>query len=354
LGFRDFGIGLRTSGFLRNVWLPELADDVNGIEATDSLVFAYGNFYNVGNYQVNGFTALQASNGKYVRYYAPNGVSTLKINNNKLYIGGVGEIGCSAGGIAKISLSSAQATKTFPETNGTINAVLADGKGGYYIGGLFLLVNNTSIINFAHVLPNGKIDPSLNPYFDDGISCLTTDGTSIYIGGNFTRVNNVTKRHAAAVSLQSGRSTPWNPNPDGSVSTMLYSSGVIYMGGSFQQLKGQSSNNAGAVTVADALTKWAPEPDATVKRIISNTPGTSLFICGEFTQVKGKSHPYLAKVNATNGNVAAWNPQPNNNVDDLALNGSSLFIGGEFQMVHGQFSSAVLRMKKVVALFSML
>jgi hypothetical protein len=329
-----------TTGRVVN-WFPETTDDIDGIEAADSLVFVYGYFFTVGNHDVEGFTALQASNGKYVRYYSPqsNTISKLKINNNKLYMGGVGELGYNAHGIAKISSSSAQADKKFPETNGSVNAILPDGKGGYYIGGSFSLVNNTPITNFAHVLSDGKIDPSLNLYFDDNISCLTTDGTSIYIGGNFTRVNNVTRRHAVAVSLQYGKPTPWNPDPDSWVSTMLYSSGVIYMGGSFQHIKGESRSYAGAVTVTNTLTNWAPEPDLTVNRIISNASGTSLFICGAFTHVKGKNHPYLSKVNTTNGNVAAWNPQPNYNVDDLVLNGSKLFIGGEFQMVHGQFRS---------------
>lgn len=327
-----------TTGRVVN-WFPELDDDIDGIEASDSLVFIHGNFFTIGDHQVNGFVALQASNGKYVRYYSPHypGITKVKINNNKLYMGGVGELGYSAHGIAKVSSSSAQPDKKFPETNGSVNAILPDGKGGYFIGGSFSLVNNTPRTNFAHVLSNGTIDPSFNLYFDDDISCLTTDGISIYIGGYFTRINNVTRRHAAAVSLQYGKPTPWNPDPDGWVNAMLYSSGVIYMGGIFQHIKGEDRSYAGAVTIMNKLTNWVPEPDANVKRIISNSSGTSLFICGEFTHVKEKNRPYVAKVNNTDGDVAAWKPEPNYYVDDLVLNGSKLFIGGEFQIVHGQF-----------------
>jgi hypothetical protein len=327
-----------TTGHVLN-WFPETSDDIDGIEASDSLVFVYGYFFTVGNHAVNGFTALKASNGKYVRYYSPqsNTITKLKINNNKLYLGDATELGYSAGGIAKVSSSSAAANKEFPETNGSISAVLPDGKGGYYIGGSFTRVDNTPRINFAHLLSDGTVDPLFNLYFDDHINCLTTDGTSLYLGGNFTRVNNITRRHAVAVSLQSGKPTPWNPDPDGLVSSFCYSSGVIYIGGVFQHIKGQSRNNAGAVTITNTLTNWAPEPDANVIRIIPDASGTSLFISGGFTHVKGEKHPYVANVSNTDGNVAAWNPKPDGPVWDMALKGNKLFIGGEFQNVHGVF-----------------
>ncbi|HRI22916.1 MAG TPA: hypothetical protein PLA68_18285, partial [Panacibacter sp.] len=162
------------------------------------------------------------------------------------------------------------------------------------------------------------------------IDCFTSDGTNLYIGGTFSQVNSTARTNAAAVSLSTGALQSWNPAPNNEVLTMVYSAGTIYMGGYFTNVKATTRNYAAAVTTANNLTSWNPNCSDLVQQIISNSTGSSFFICGYFTTVKSASRPYLAKVNNTDGSPASWTPNPSSVVYDIALNGNILYAGGAF------------------------
>jgi hypothetical protein len=333
-------------------WYPDEPDGtVTKIEATDSLVFLLGDFQHIGNYPVSGFATLKALKGKYTRYYSNNlpynyeNITNLKIQNNKLYMGGnFSSLGYKAGGLARVSASTGTADINFPETNGSLKAIIPDGKGGYYIGGDFSLVNNVARTYLAHILADGSVDDAFKFYLDGYVSCLETDGINLYFGGAFTRVNNTTRRYAAAVSLTTNKITDWNPYPDAIVNTMAYDQGIIYMGGNFQNVKNKVRNYAAAVTVSNELTNWNPQPDSYVQKILVSKPGASVFIAGNFSNVGGEYHPGVAKVNNSDGAVSAWDPQAFGTVNDMVLHGSKLFIGGDFvieQSIFVQFLAGI-------------
>ncbi|HYU64715.1 MAG TPA: hypothetical protein VEK36_00390, partial [Candidatus Paceibacterota bacterium] len=326
-----------TTGAVIN-WHPdEPYGDIDKIEVSDSLVFIHGGFFTVGSHNAYNFAPLRVSDGKYARYFTANEVTGMAIKNKKLFLGGnFTSIGFKAEGLAKVNIVTAHVNTNFPETNGSVNAILPDGNGGYYIAGGFSLVDTIARMGLAHILPNGKVDPDFNVEVNEGgLSCLATDGVNLYLGGRFSGINGVARSNAAAVVLGTGTLTPWNPQPNDWVGTMVYSKGKIYMGGSFNNVKAQTRYYAAAVTVSNVLTAWNPEPDFYAQKIISNSTGTSLFIAGDFTYVKGILHRALAKVNSTNGNVAPWNPNPDASINALVLRGSKLFIGGSFLNVNG-------------------
>lgn len=326
-------------------WAPDEPDySVNTIEASDSLVFLSGSFSNVGGNYAYGFAALKASTGKFTNYLYPGYNPAMKIKNNKLYLGGnFSSLGYQSQGIAKVSTASAGADLNFPQTNGYVYAILSDGGGGYYIGGSFSQVGNVTRNNLAHILSTGTVDPAFDPDVNTTVWCLASDGTNLYFGGDFTYVNayTVTRNYAAAVSLGTGAVTSWDPSPDNSVRTMVFSGGTIYMGGYFNNVKAIGRNYAAAVTTANTLTNWAPNTDWYVNQILPNSTGTSFFICGGFSTVKGSTHPYVTKVNNTNGNPATWNPSPSYVVNSIALNGSRLYLGGNFSYVNGIYKQYV-------------
>jgi hypothetical protein len=75
------------------------------------------------------------------------------------YIGGnFTAVGPRTGTGVPIDTTSAQPLTTFPQVNGTVNAVIADGNGGWYIGGTFTSVGGVTRNNIAHISSDYTVD----------------------------------------------------------------------------------------------------------------------------------------------------------------------------------------------------
>ena len=102
-------------------------------------------------------------------FYATNGsVITAVLSGNTLYIGGwFTRVGPATGGGLPIDGSSGSPISGFPKVAGTVQAVVADGSGGWYIGGRF--------------------------------SALALGGTTAYVGGSFGSVGGQVQSGIAAM-----------------------------------------------------------------------------------------------------------------------------------------------------------
>ena len=80
--------------------------------------------------------------------------------NHLLYIGGdFTAVGPNTGRGAPIDTSSALPLATFyPRVNGQLNSVIADGSGGWYIGGSFSNVGGVTRNNIAHISSDYTVD----------------------------------------------------------------------------------------------------------------------------------------------------------------------------------------------------
>src|SRR5262245_38107843 len=81
-------------------------------------------------------------------------VNTTIVSGNLLYIGGeFTYVGSAAGPCLPIDAATGQAPLSFARVTGSsINAIVPDGAGGWYIGGFFTLINGIPRSNIAHVL----------------------------------------------------------------------------------------------------------------------------------------------------------------------------------------------------------
>ncbi|MBK8870962.1 MAG: hypothetical protein IPN19_07885 [Elusimicrobia bacterium] len=61
-----------------------------------------------------------------------------------------------------VDKETGQAISGFDPINGKVENVVEDGNGGWYINGYFTRVGTTDRAGFAHILPNGKLDPNWN------------------------------------------------------------------------------------------------------------------------------------------------------------------------------------------------
>ena len=217
-------------------------------------------------------------------------------------------------------------------------AVVDDGAGGYYIGGRFDAVGGVARRDLAHILPDGSLDPAFAPDPDGEVTVLARGGTTVYAAGSFTTIGGAARTHVAAVD-NTGHATAWAPVLDATPYAIAVAGSTVYLGGAFSTINAIPRADAGAVDATTGqIIGWDPQPNDYVYRIAPD--GSSVFIAGNFTKLQGANHFGLAKVDAATGAPApTWLPIVHATssmlppVTAMAVSGSSLFIGGAFDMV---------------------
>jgi len=187
------------------------------------------------------------------------------------------------------------------------------------------------------------------------VKAAVTDGTSWYIGGQFSAVNPLNAPRIIALDLTG------NPLPtcdlktgfDSGITAIVKSGSSIYVGGYFTRYQGQPANYLAKLdaTTCALDTNFSPPDsngfDGAVHAIAVN--GTSLYLGGAFTAYKGiaNSANYLAKLDLASGEIdTGFSPAGatangfDNSVTSLAIAGSSLYVGGTFTAYKGVVNSA--------------
>lgn len=169
------------SGYLVNQWLVDGALAQTG-----------GATFTLSNITANHNVALVFGS-----QWVTDGVISAITNdfvNNIVYIGGTFNfIGPRTGGGVPIDTTTGNPAPLFPEVVGTVNSVVADGVGGWYIGGLFTYVGQTARSNLAHLNSDNTLDVNFNPNVNNQINTMVLQGSTLYIGGLFGTVGGQTR-----------------------------------------------------------------------------------------------------------------------------------------------------------------
>jgi hypothetical protein len=338
-------------------------------------------------------TTMWVTNGK---------VDEIIREGNTIYIGGeFTYVGPNTGAGGTINLQDGKLSKTpLLKIDGDVMASVADGKGGWYIGGKFKTVQGVVCNGLAHILPNGVIDKSWNPepassslsevsihalalkektlyiggYFYsiggqkrehlaavDAITGLATPWypkangavlaivlteNTIYVGGNFTSIGQQDRGYLAALDLVTGIATDWdphkNPRVDDSINAIAIAGNLVYVGGEFTTMGGQERSSLAAIDVATgSATDWNPTPSPYRSNLHSTVcaiivSNNTVYVGGEFNTIGGQERNNLAALNITTGEANSWSPNPNNSVKALAIMGNTLYAGGNFTFIGGQ------------------
>src|SRR5207244_9239746 len=81
-------------------------------------------------------------------------------------------------------------------------------------------------------------------------------------------------------------------------------------------------------------TGFGPNPNGQVETLA--LAGSTLYVGGGFNGIGGQARNGLAALDAANGGVTSWNPHPNGVVYSLAVSGSTVYAGGGFSSIGGQ------------------
>lgn len=281
----------------------------------------------------------------------PFGVTVLAVSRleNTLFIGGnFRSVGPSTGAGVPVDLTRGVVRGRYPRVAGGVEEVIADGAGGWFIGGRFAGVGGLSRWNLAHIRADGSVD-TWAPDPDGGVLSLALSGNILYVGGRFNRIGGEARNHIAAFDVANGRLTPWAPEASGVVRTILPRGDTIYVGGTFGKIGGESRACIAALDAKTGrATAWNPGADDAVVAFALN--GRTLYVGGAFYNVGGRFHRFLAALDLDSDSASTWDmgidQTPANfyfppGVADLEIAGDTLYIGGRFTRIGGQQRNAL-------------
>ena len=240
-----------------------------------------------------------------------------------------------------------------------------------YVGGNFTNVNNNGGLlleadyvakwdgtNWSALGNNGLLDGALGAF----VSALAVSGSDLFVGGYFTNAASI----AAADYIAKWDGSSWsalgnNGSGDGSLNKYVNAIAVngtdVYSGGAFTNV----NNNGTILNTADLIAKW----DGTnwsalggngfgdgifciacgqsVRTIV--VQGTDIFVGGPFKNISSNgvilsSADYVAKWDGSSWSALGSNGigdgsiAPNSDVNELAIQGNNLLVGGRFSDVN--------------------
>jgi putative pyrroloquinoline-quinone binding quinoprotein/dockerin type I repeat protein len=258
-----------------------------------------------------------------------------------LYLGGTFTyIGPRTGPSVALDSASAHANPSSPRLTGqAVWTVVADGTGGWYLGGNFTAVGCVARTNLAHILSDGTLDLTWNPPIPNNtVSALVVSGNTVYVGGSFSSIGGQTRNSIGALDATTGALTAWNPNANIGVFALAVSNNIVYAGGGFTTIGGQSRNRIAALdATTGAATSWDPNASSNVHALV--VYGNTIFAGGDFATIGGQSRNRIAALDASTGAATVWNPNATGTgatVRAFAASGSTIYAGGNFTSIGGQ------------------
>lgn len=294
----------------------------------------------------------QTSSNEYTsNLWIPNGaVRASVVRGDTLYIGGdftslrgIGEHG------AVVSTVTGAADQRFGKINGKVYAAVADGAGGWYVGGTFTsargIEGDVARRNLAHLLPDGTLDETWNPGANGKVNVLAVVGTTLYVGGSFTEIAGGARKGLAALNAATGVLTSWDAQLAMAsqrtglpltVNALLVSNERLFVGGVFDTAGGgvQRANLAQFNLTTGSLTEWEIGARALgeVRALALSAETGTLYISGIIFFPGESQGKYFATVEAATGAPrAGFNPpRPGGYINSMAVVGNNLYVAGEF------------------------
>jgi hypothetical protein len=260
-------------------------------------------------------------------------VHALAVSGQTLYLGGTfTRVSPRTGPV--VAYSAAGAQLGFPAVDGgEVDAVVGDGKGGWFVGGYFTHIGGVACPNLAHVTTSRTVDRRFCPRPNDSVDALALNGSTLYVGGFFRRIGSTPRANLAALDAASGRVAAWRPKVDDYVAGIAIRKGVVYLLGGFAAVGGKERVDLGAVDERTGkVTGWAPKAqeddhgDPTVTTLAAGP--SAIYVGGTFDSIDNRTRIGLAALDPVNGRLTPWAADGFSAVQVLTAAGDRLYAGG--------------------------
>ncbi len=289
------------------------------------------------------------------------GVRSLAVSGTSLYVGGYfrNYRGAPAQGLAKIDLITGNLNTSFTQSaafvsstsNGGLVSTLAISGTSLYIGGQFRTYRGAPAQLLAKVdLATGNLDTTFTQTTGMNwsvVRALAVSGSSVYVGGNFTIYRGTPAERLARINLTTGNLDTTFTQTTGMnhlVRALAISGSSLYVGGYFTTYRGATAERLAKLdlTTGNLDTTFTQSTginggDFTGVSTLAIS-GTSLYVGGQFNSYRGTAAERLAKVDLGSGNLDTTFTQSTGLDDEvraLAITGSSLYVGGRFWTYRG-------------------
>lgn len=228
------------------------------------------------------------------------------------------------GGFARTDSSSGAVIDGTPPIDGDVSVIVADGSGGWYVGGAFDRSDGGACPNLVHVNRAGRIDPRFCARVDR-VLAVALAGGRLYVASDCCAD---VSDSVIAVDPGTGAAVDWTLNVEGG----------------YDDSADQDRNTLGPGIHALA------------------SDGDTLFVGGFFDELGGELRTHLAALDGRTGAVRSWNPNiasagdassPTDNASDddlpypqayvgaLVVHEGLIYAGGAFDEVDGEQRSSV-------------
>ncbi len=258
----------------------------------------------------------------------PPTAMTVDETNGRLYIAAQGHFGVRHEHGVSLDPISGTISQTMPVPDHGVVATVADGTGGWYVGGEFEHVGGLVRNHIAHVSATGEVLPwslDVNGTVKD---LLITNDTLILVG-EFTTVAGITRNRIAAVHLPSNTVLPWDPNAGSTVFTVEVAGSRIHVGGVFSQMSGQARTYLARFDRTTGALLGAVNTDGPVHDI--EAYGDKVYVGGSFSDFGPYQRFCLGALDMT-GNATTWQGPSAvvGGVRSILAEGDTLYLGGDF------------------------
>jgi hypothetical protein len=369
-------------------------NQVQAVAVNGTDVYIGGGFTSVGNVRANGLAKWNGSSWSSLGSSNQNGVNgtvTALLWNGELIVGGTfttasssTQLDISANHIVKWNTTSPGTWAVFGSaaqnglsgTNATVNAIVQRGTS-YYIGGTFTTASDSTQVNMSarNVVrwrttnPNtwSPLGNAAQNGVDDTVNAvvLGTD-SDIYVGGLFGSASDSTQVNMAARHIARWNLAPNTPVwlPLGSatqngvsdrVDAIAFSGSDLYAGGNFNTASSATQLDISVTKIARwsmASSTWSPlgtpvqngMNDAVTAIAVR---GSNLYVGGAFITANDSTQANMSANRIARWSLTSntWSPLGsvdnglNYLVNDLAVSGGDVYVGGYFTTAGGLPSS---------------
>ncbi len=368
--FRKIGLDVRdkvaeidtSTGLATNFVTPVFDKNVYTVLRTDSVLLVGGNFTKVGSVNQQACAIINYKNPQYL-YAQPTCdgyINSFAVVGDKIYAGGkfTKSRRLNTPNIFEWDRVKNDHTEwcTFPN-NEVFNLSLSDDKKGFYVCGDFSLIGGQyrrgfAVLNQQGVLSDWGKDLDI---YTPGVYTMELMDTTLYIGGKFSTIyykGDITFRDGVmAISTKSSLPLAFNPQIDlynlhkAYVYDLKYRDSSLYIAGEFKDIKGTLRRNLAAVhPVTGAVRPWNPSPNDFVNAMLFND--SSVYVGGSFDSLVGKRRFRLGAVSLDNNATArAFAPVANYDIRRIAKDSAYIYVAGDFTTISSVSRSQIVRFK---------